>query len=79
MKPPFTITSKILSLTSSISESLGRIETSFLKTPEPKLRKQNKIKTIQATLEIEGNTLTLDQVTAVLDGKRVLGPATTRV
>lgn len=75
MKPPFTITPKVLSLTSTISESLGRIETSFLKTPEPKLRKQNKIKTIQATLEIEGNTLSLDQVTAVLDGKRVLGPA----
>lgn len=75
MKPPYTITSKILDYTSSISMSLGSIESSFLKTPEPKLRKQNKIKTIQATLEIEGNTLSLDQVTAVLDGKRVLGPA----
>lgn len=74
MNPPFKITTKILDLTSSISNSLGNIESTFLKAPEPKLRKQNKIKTIQATLEIEGNTLTLDQVTAVLEGKRVLGP-----
>jgi Fic family protein len=74
MNPPYKITTKILKLTSSISNSLGNIESSFLKTPEPKLRKQNKIKTIQATLEIEGNTLTLDQVTAVLEGKKVLGP-----
>ena len=75
MKPPFKITNRIVRLVSEISNSLGRIESSGLKIPEPKLRKRNKIKTIQATLSIEGNTLTLDQVTAVLDGKKVFGPA----
>ena len=39
----------------------------------PQLRRQNRIKTIQASLQIEGNTLSLEQVTAVLEGKRVLG------
>jgi Fic family protein len=45
-----------------------------LSKPEPKLRKANRVRTIQASLAIEGNTLNLDQVTAILDGKRVLGP-----
>lgn len=74
MNPPYKITNNTLLLISSISKSIGEIEGKFLKSPGPKLRKQNKIKTIQATLEIEGNTLSLDQVTAVLEGKRVLGP-----
>ncbi len=74
MTPPYKISNKTLLLISSISKSIGEIEGRLLKTPEPKLRKQNKIKTIQATLEIEGNTLSLDQVTAVLEGKRVFGP-----
>ncbi|MFK8137464.1 MAG: Fic family protein [Bdellovibrionales bacterium] len=74
MKPPYSITNDILILVSSVSKSLGNIEGVFFQTPEPKLRKQNKIKTIHATLEIEGNTLTLEQVTAILEGKRVLGP-----
>jgi Fic family protein len=74
MKPPYKISNKALLLISTISKSIGEIEGRLLKSPEPQLRKQNKIKTIQATLEIEGNTLSLEQVTAVLDGKRVLGP-----
>ncbi len=46
----------------------------MLPAPQPQLRRQNRIKTIAATTAIEGNTLTLDQVTAVFDGKRVVGP-----
>ena len=49
------------------------MEGSKLIAPGPKLRRQNRIKTIQATLAIEGNTLTVDQITAVLEGRRVLG------
>lgn len=71
-KPPFTITPKILNLVSSISESVGVIVTSHTQTT-PELRKQNRIKTITGTLAIEGNTLTEEQITAVLEGKRVLG------
>jgi Fic family protein len=74
MKPPYKITNNTLLLISSISKSIGEIEGRLLKFPEPQLRKQNRIRTIQATLEIEGNTLSLDQVTAVLEGKKVLGP-----
>ncbi len=73
MKPPFAVTNKIITKISSISNKLGKIESSTLRVPEPRLRKQNKIKTIQATLAIEGNTLSLDQVTAVLEGKKVIG------
>jgi len=59
---------------SLISEELGKIEASHLVLQEPQLRKQNRIKTIQATLAIEGNTLSLEQITSVLEGKKVLGP-----
>ena len=46
----------------------------FLNRPSPKLRKQNKIKTIHSSLKIEGNTLTEEQITALLEHKRVIGP-----
>src|SRR4051794_38171976 len=41
--------------------------------PQPRLRKSNRVRTVHGSVAIEGNTLTMDQVTAVLDGKRVLG------
>ncbi len=72
-KPPYKITSEIISLIEQIGEALGRLAATEGKQTVPKLRKQNRIKTIQASLQIEGNTLSLEQVTAVLDGKRVLG------
>ena len=71
-KPPFTITTKILNLVASISEKVGAMKNSPLNT-SPELRKQNRIKTITGTLAIEGNTLTEEQITAVLEGKRVMG------
>lgn len=74
MKPPYKITSFILSKVSSISEKLGEVNANYLSKPSPQLRKQNRIKTIHASLSIEGNTLTQEQVTALLDNKRVLGP-----
>ena len=38
------------------------------------LRRESRIQSIQSSLAIENNSLTLEQVTAILDGKRVLGP-----
>ncbi|MBO0590489.1 Fic family protein [Cellulophaga sp. E16_2] len=74
MKPPYNITPKILKLISIISEKLGEINANFLDKPSPTLRKQNKIKTIHSSLKIEGNTLTEEQITALLENKRVIGP-----
>jgi len=74
MKPPYDITPKILKLIASISEKLGEINATFLDKPSPTLRKQNKIKTIHSSLKIEGNTLTEEQITALLENKRVIGP-----
>src|ERR1700754_3422302 len=72
--PPYTITSEILLLVASISEKIGEVNATHLSKPPAELRKTNRIKTIQSSLEIEGNTLSLDQITAILENKRVLGP-----
>lgn len=74
MRPPFQLTPKILTLVSEISLLLGRYEGIHAPAPQPKLRRQNRIKTIQSSLAIEGNTLDLSQVTAIFENKRVLGP-----
>jgi len=74
MKPPYSITPVILSLISTISEKLGAINANHLQAPRTELRKANQIKTIHSTLEIEGNTLSVDQVTAVIENKRVIAP-----
>ena len=74
MKPPYDITTTILKLTTSISEKLGEVKAHFLDKPSPNLRKQNKIKTIHSSLKIEGNTLSEEQITALLENKRVIGP-----
>jgi len=70
-QPPFTITPKIIDLVSEISEKIGEVQRDLMNA-SPQLRKQNRIKTITGTLQIEGNTLTEEQVSAVLDGKHVL-------
>lgn len=74
MKPPYEITATILKRVTSISEKLGEVKASFLNKPSPRLRKQNKVKTIHSSLKIEGNTLTEEQITALIDNKRVIGP-----
>jgi Fic family protein len=74
MKPPYDITPDILNLIASISEKLGEIKASHLDRPSPKLRRENRIKTVQSSLAIEGNTLSLDHVTAIFDDKKVAGP-----
>jgi Fic family protein len=74
MKPPYDITPKILKLISSISEKIGEVNANYLSKQSPQLRKQNRIKTIHSSLKIEGNTLSEEQVTALIDKKRVIGP-----
>ena len=74
MKPPYEITTTILNYITSISEKIGEVNANYLNRPSPQLRKQNKIKTIHSSLKIEGNTLTEQQITALIDNKRVLGP-----
>lgn len=74
MKPPYQITDTILALVASISEKIGEINASHLYKPAPELRKKNRIKTIQSSLEMEGNTLSEEQITALLENKRVIAP-----
>lgn len=74
MKPPYDITSTILQLVSSISEKIGEVNSLFLDKQSPQLRKQNKIKTIHSSLQIEGNTLSEQQITALIENKRITGP-----
>ena len=71
--PPFEITSKIIELISNISEKIGEINSLQDSPYHVKLRKENRIKTIHSSLAIENNSLSLKQITAIIDGKRVLG------
>lgn len=72
-KPPYTITSKILKLTSDIVEAMTEIKQFEKKLSTPKLRKKNRVKSITGSLQIEGNTFTEEKVTAMIEGNRVLG------
>ena len=73
-KPPFEITNSILDKIAEIAELVGQVSATSGLTTNPMLRRTNRIRTIYSSLAIEQNTLSLDQVTAVLDGKRVLAP-----
>jgi len=72
--PPYTITEKTVTLIADIMELITKLDMSERTEINPKLRRNNRIKTIQASLAIENNSLSLDQVTAIINGKRVLGP-----
>ena len=72
-KPPFHMTDKMISLIAEISEQVGRITVLQEDTIRTHLRRENRIRTIHSSLAIEHNSLSLEQVTAILDGKRVLG------
>jgi Fic family protein len=75
MRPPYKLTTEILKLVSDVSIKIGEVNASFLTKQSPELRKRNRVKTIQASLSVEGNTLSIDQITAIIENKRVLGPA----
>ena len=72
-QPPFKITSKVIDYISRISEKIGEINSLENSPHQVKLRKENRIKTIHSSLAIENNSLTIEQITAIIDGKRVLG------
>ncbi|VVO70922.1 hypothetical protein PS862_01333 [Pseudomonas fluorescens] len=72
-QPPLTLTTRILALIAEISEQIGQLSAVDDRRQTPQLRRGNRIRTIQASLAIENNTLSIEQVTAVLAGQRVLG------
>jgi len=73
-KPPYQITPEVLALLTKVSEQIGAVNALHLNRPQTELRKANRIKTIQSTLAIEGNTMSEEQITALLNNKRILAP-----
>ena len=72
-QPPFHMTDKITNLIAAVSEQLGQIRILSRGNLTPHLRKENRIRTIHSSLAIEHNSLSLEQVTAIIDGRRILG------
>lgn len=68
------INSSILKFLTSISEKIGEIQSAHLQRLSPELRKKNRVKTIRASLETEGNTLMEEEITAIIENKRVISP-----
>ncbi|MBR5040067.1 MAG: Fic family protein [Clostridiales bacterium] len=73
-QPPFTVTPEILSLAVEIGELVGQINSSSTLSSSPVLRRTNRIRSVYSSLAIEQNTLSISQVTDVLNGKRVIAP-----
>ena len=73
-KPPFEITNMAICLIAEIAELVGKLTSTSQLSASPMLRRINRIRTIHGSLAIEQNTLSLDQVTAVIDGKTVIAP-----
>ncbi|MCD8004208.1 MAG: Fic family protein, partial [Oscillospiraceae bacterium] len=73
-QPPFEVTSEIVGQVAEIAELVGRLTEQGRLSGSPMLRRANRIRTIHGSLAIEQNTLSLEQVTAVLSGKQVLAP-----
>lgn len=73
-KPPFDITENIANLVIEICQTVSKVQASSSFSRNPKLRKKNRIKSIYSSLSIEHNSLTEDQVSDVIDGRRVVAP-----
>ena len=73
-KPPFNITEEMLEYVSEIAEALGGIKSVDSLERLPRLRRIGRIKSVHSSLAIENNSLTLDQVSDILEGKSVIGP-----
>ena len=73
-KPPFEVTNRMIDYIAEIAELLGKLNATAALSSNPTLRRSNRIRTIHGSLAIEQNTLSLEQVTAVLNGKHVLAP-----
>lgn len=72
--PPFTLTEEITNLVIDITEILRSVDKENNISKNPTLRKENRIKSIHSSLLIEANSLSYDQVTGIIEGKRVVGP-----
>ncbi len=72
--PPFEITPEILNAITEIAEQVGKISSIEQFSSNPTLRRKNRIRTIYGSLAIEQNTLNIEQITAVLNGKRIIAP-----
>lgn len=72
--PPFTMTEEITNLVIEIAELTGQISLTNKLSKNPKLRRSNRIRSIYSSLAIEQNSLTIEQVSDIIEGKRVLGP-----
>ena len=73
-QPPYTITPAIVNLIAQISEAVGRLTVLSDSTKSLRFRRINRIRTIHGSLAIEGNTLNEEQITAILEGRRVIAP-----
>ena len=73
--PPYQITDRIVTLIASVSEKVGQVSERMNLEAKPHLRKNNKIRSIHSSLRIEANSLSLDEVKDVIDGRAVLGAA----
>lgn len=73
-EPLYTLTNRMMNSVADISQLVGQIAAFDKLAPNPQLRRISRMRSIHSSLAIEANTLTLEQVTAVLDGKRVLAP-----
>lgn len=72
--PPFTISARAINMIAEISAQIERYAIRMEQSDALRLRKANRIKTIHSSLAIEGNTLTENQVTEIINGKNVIAP-----
>ena len=73
-QPPFAITNHMVKLVSEIAEKIGRLDRYQSLDAKPCLRRNNRIRSIHSSLAIEANSLSIDAVRGVIDGKTVIGP-----
>ncbi|SUI61017.1 Uncharacterised protein [Serratia quinivorans] len=73
-QPPLTISSRILHLVTDVGAALARLKMQAEQEHALRLRRINRIRTIQGSLAIEGNSLSEEQITAIIEGKRIIAP-----
>lgn len=73
-EPPITLTPELMTLTATIAEQLGRISERKSQAQALRLRRISRLQTIQGSLAIEGNSLSIEQITAVIEGKPIIAP-----
>ena len=72
--PPFTVTIQMMKLVAEIAEKIGKISYYRSFETKPHLRKNNRIRSVWSSVAIEANSLSLDEVRSVINGKTVIGP-----